>query len=181
MKIENIRFIHFLTATLIVELFMLFLFRFTNSPFTGQAINHWYTSFRWVAILLDTLSVLIGFYIAKYVYLYFVNKELITKKQALLKFLTIVLAVQIVHDFAFYFLVIKNTTIGQNDIMDAFIYYAEKVKAGAVIGDSFMYLLATPLLLALTNYSTDTNTFISLICLYILGYFVYQKPLITQV
>ena len=70
MEIENLKFTQLLAAALIVELFMLFLFRFTNSPFTGDAINHWYTSFGWVAITLDILSVIIGFYIAKYLYIF---------------------------------------------------------------------------------------------------------------
>ena len=86
------------------------------------------------------------------------------------------LCVQIIHDFGFYFLVIKNTKKGINEIMDVLIYYANNVKVGAVIGDSFMYLLATPMLLLLTKYSDESNIFISLISLYIIGYFVYQKP-----
>ena len=176
MKIQNIHFIQFLSASLVVELFMLFLFRFTNSPFTGKAINYWYNSFRWIAILLDILSVLIGFYISKYIYIYLIKNNIITLRDAFFKFLAIVLCVQIIHDFGFYFLIIKNTKKGKNKIMDAFIHYAKNVGVGAVIGDSFMYLLATPLLLLLTNYSDEANIFISLICLYILGYFVYQKP-----
>ena len=42
--IENITFTQFLTASLIIETFMLFLFRFTKSPFTGIAINNWFLS-----------------------------------------------------------------------------------------------------------------------------------------
>ena len=49
MEVKNLKFIHFLTAALSIELFMLFLFRFTRSPFTGISINNWYTNFGWSA------------------------------------------------------------------------------------------------------------------------------------
>ena len=53
------------------------------------------------------------------------------------------------------------------------------VKINAVIGDSLMYLVATPILYYLiTKNSNDTNVFINLIGLYLIGYFLYQKPII---
>ena len=46
--------------------------------------------------------------------------------------------------------------------MDEFKSYAETVKTGAVIGDPFMYLLATPLLyLIIQKNNTNTNTLLS--------------------
>ena len=68
--IEKITFVQFLTATLIIETFMLFLFRFTKSPFSGIAINRWYNNIGLTAIILDIVSVLIGFYLAKFLYEY---------------------------------------------------------------------------------------------------------------
>ena len=78
--INNFKFIHFLTTALIVELFMLYLFRFTKSPFTGESINNWYTNFKWSAIILDVASVIIGFYLARYLYNYLVSINFIDKK-----------------------------------------------------------------------------------------------------
>ena len=50
---------------------------------------------------------------------------------------------------------------------------------GAVIGDSFMYLVATPILYYLVvNNRNDTNVFINIVSLYLIGYFMYQKPVI---
>lgn len=176
--IENFTLIHFLTAACIVEVFMLYLFRFTKSPFTGNAINNWYTNLKWTAVILDILSLLIGFYIAKYIYLYMRKKGYITETYELFKYLAIVLVVQIIHDFSFYFFVIKDFKKGQSKVMDEFIDYSKSVKTGAVIGDSFMYLLSTPILYYLAqNVSNDKQTFISIVCLYLTGYFIYQKPL----
>ena len=108
--INNLKFIHFLTTALIVELFMLYLFRFTKSPFTGQSINNWYTNFKWSAIILDVASVIIGFYLARYLYNYLVSLYFIDKKNVLIKYLLVLLFVQILHDFGFYFTVLKNAT-----------------------------------------------------------------------
>tara|TARA_B100000965_G_scaffold283412_1_gene241326 strand:+ start:233 stop:769 length:537 start_codon:yes stop_codon:yes gene_type:complete len=178
MEVKNLKFIHFLTAALSIELFMLFLFRFTRSPFTGISINNWYTNFGWSAVILDVLSVIIGFYITKYIYLYALKRGILSEKNTLLKFLILMLCVQIIHDFTFYFTVIKNTKLGKNPIMDELIEYANNIGVGAVIGDSFMYLLATPLLYVLLKLKDEDNQFISLVCTYIIGYIVYQKPII---
>ena len=177
MNVQELHFIHFLTAALCIELFMLFLFRFTKSPFTGKSINDWYTNFGWSAIFLDILSVIIGFYLAKYLYSYLLRKNIISDDYVLLKYLLVMLAVQILHDFTFYFTVIKNSEFGKNPIMDELTKYAKHVGVGAVIGDSFMYLLATPLLYYLLKLDDQENIFISLLCAYIIGYIVYQKPL----
>ena len=174
--IHKFNFLHFLTATCLIEVFMLYLFRFTSSPFSGKAINNWYTNLKWSAILLDILSVLIGFYLAKFLYEFLIKQNIINKKYEIIKFLGIVLLIQIIHDFSFYFLTIKNSKKGMNKVIDEFTDYAKSVGVGAVIGDSFMYLLATPTLYFISQLSDDKNTFISICCLYLMGYFVYQKP-----
>ena len=174
--IEQLTFIHFLSATCLIETFMLYLFRFTNSPFTGKAINRWYSNLHWSAVILDLLSVLIGFYLAKFLYEYLLRNNIISRDYEFIKFLGLVLCIQILHDFSFYFLVIKNAKKGINKVIDEFIYYTESVKVGAVIGDSFMYLLATPTLFYIAQFTNDINVFISIACLYLIGYFVYQKP-----
>lgn len=178
MDISKLSFIHFLTSALVIECFMIFLFRFTKSPFSGKSINNWYTNFGWSAVILDVLSLIIGFYLAKYAYLFLLKKDIISKKYALLTFLAIMLVIQIAHDFTFYFTVIKSHKTGRNVIMDELQSYANKVSYGAVIGDSFMYLLATPLLYFLIQMENEENTFISLVSAYIIGYILYQKPIV---
>lgn len=178
MDISKLSFIHFLTSALVIECFIIFLFRFTKSPFSGKSINSWYTNFEWSAVILDVLSLIIGFYLAKYAYLFLLKKDIISKKYTLLTFLAIMLVIQIVHDFTFYFTVIKPHKTGRNAIMDELQSYANKVSYGAVIGDSFMYLLATPLLYFLIQMETEENSFISLVSAYIIGYILYQKPIV---
>ena len=158
--IKDLTFLHFLTASLIIEAFILYLFRFTKSPLTGVAINRWYDNLGWSAVILDILSFLIGFYIAKFIYEYLVVQKFINTDYEIYKFLGLVLIVQILHDFSFYFFAIKPFPKNNNKVMDEFKSYAERVKAGAVIGDSIMYLLATPLLyLFIQKNNINTNIF----------------------
>ena len=179
--IENITFLQFLTATLIIETFMLFLFRFTKSPFTGIAINRWYNNIGIIAVLLDIVSFLIGFYLAKFLYQYLTHNGYMNKDYELWKFLGLVLMIQILHDFGFYFTVIRNTKSGVNRVIDEFKSYAKSVGSGAVIGDSFMYLVATPILYYLVvNNRNDTNVFINIVSLYLIGYFMYQRPVLDK-
>jgi len=176
--IKNITFLHFFTAACVVELFMITIFRYSGIRGNKwMAINNWYTNLRWTAVILDIISVLIGFYIAKFIYEYLITTKLIDDKHELLKFLGIVLCVQIIHDFSFYFLVIKDSKMGSSLVMDEFIRYSKSVGINAIIGDSIMYLLATPLVFYLVNVRTDVNVFSSLVSLYLVGYFIYQKPL----
>ena len=179
--IKDLTFLHFLTASVIIELFMMILFRFIKGKSKWSSINNWYDNLGWTAVILDVLSVLIGFYIAKFVYEYLVDKKYINTDYELYKFLGIVLCVQIIHDFTFYFLVIKPFPKNKNRVMDEFKSYAENVKTNAVVGDSIMYLLATPLLyLYIQKNNINTNTFISILCFYLIGYLIYQKPKISM-
>ena len=175
--IKDLTFLHFLTATVIVEVFILYLFRFTKSPLTGIAINRWYDKLGWSSIILDITSLLIGFYIAKFIYEYLVEQKYINTDYEFMKYLGLVLLVQISHDFLFYFFVIKPYPNNKNKVMDELKLYSEKVKTGAVIGDSIMYLIGTPLLyIFIQKNNINQNTFISIVCFYLIGYLIYQKP-----
>ena len=105
--IEKINTLQFLTATLIIEVFMLFLFRYTNSPFSGKSINVWYDKFRWGSVILDVMSVMIGFYLAKYLYEYLVSKNIMNREYEFLKYIVLLLFIQIAHDILFYIFVIS--------------------------------------------------------------------------
>ena len=177
--IESLTFLDFLTATLIVELIMITVFRKTTPWGSGDkwsSINRWYTNLGWTAVILDTLSVLIGFYIARYIYNYLLSQNYITKSKPLLKYLAIVLLVQITHDILFYKLIIQPSQKGESIVMDEFIDYADTVKVNAIIGDSIMYLMGVPLLFYVSQQSKVTNEFISIVCLYLIGYLIHQKP-----
>lgn len=171
--IQDITFLHFLTTTSITELLFLYLTRFT---FFGGKLNNWYTNLRLTAGLLDFLSFIGGFYLAKFSYIYLVNNNYISNNYEFIKFLIIMLIIQIVHDFSFYFFAILPTKSGINIVMDEFKKYTIDANIAPVLGDSLMYLIATPILFYLVmNLNNDTNIFISILSIYIIIYLVYQK------
>lgn len=180
--ISELRFIHFITATSIIEVIMLFLFRFTTV--TRRTINTWYDTLGWTAIILDVLSILIGFYLAQFLYKYLLKNNYITQKDndtEFFKFLGLVLMIQILHDLIFYFQVIKPTRKGVNSVIDEFKHYADDIKQGAIIADSIIYLITTPLLYyIIKNNKDDVNIFTTIISFYLMGYFLHQKPLYNK-
>lgn len=170
-NLEKIKFLQILTATVLVEVFMLYLFRYTKSIMTVKAINDWYDKLRWNAVILDLLIVIIGFYLA----IFFCKRYEIN---SYIGFLIAQLLIQIIHDFLFYFFIIKKSTPKSSIVMDEFISYAKNTGIGAIFGDSYMYLIGVPILIMLTNknLSDELLIFISTVCLYLIGYFVFQKP-----
>jgi len=148
--INDLNFLHFLTTSCIIEVFILILFKFTKQ--TSPAIINWYGNLGWTAIILDILSLMIGFYLSKFIY-------------------------QIVHDFLFYFFVINPSPKNMNRVIDEFKEYAKHYGTKAVKADSLMYIASTPILYyIIKEQKTSTNTFISIVSFYVLGYLLHQKP-----
>lgn len=179
--VNKIEFTHILTATAFIEVYMLYLFRFTKSIFTVDPINEWYTKFKWSAVVLDMLSVMIGFYLAKFMFPHsnkllsgFIHNEMLV-------FLITVLIIQITHDVLFWLTKLRTHmnkgTRTDNAILNELIDYANDVQYGAILGDSFMYIVATPFLFYLlySNVSNENMQFITIVCMYLIGYFIWQK------
>ena len=173
--INELNFLHFLTTSCIIEVFILILFKFTKQ--TSPAIINWYGNLGWTAIILDILSLMIGFYLSKFIYQFMIKNNYLTKKNEFIKFLAIVLFVQIVHDFLFYFFVINPFPKNMNRLIDEFKEYAKYYGTKAVKADSLMYIASTPILYyIIKEQKQSTNTFISIVSFYILGYLLHQKP-----
>jgi len=161
----------FFCGLLTVELFLLFTFR-ALPGFWGGTINVWYDKFGVVAILLDVIIVLIGFWITQWLYkILFGNDNF-----QLWKFIALFLVVQIIHDFLFYFIVIK-TSKGSNAILDLMLNYGNKHGALTVAGDSLMVVLAILVTYLYLNSKLDFSSYILilLVSLYLIGFLLYQK------
>ena len=163
----------FATGLFLVEAFLLTTFRlFPN--FWGDMINIWYDKFGLVAIMLDVLIVLIGFWITQKLYNYFFG---VTVKASLWKFILLFLCVQIIHDILFYFLVLKTSSPGSNAIFDLINTYGKKHGSLTILGDSTMVVLAVCGAWLLMNNNADFSTYMIciLLSLYIIGYLLYKK------
>ena len=120
----------FFCGIFLIEAFFLLTFRLFSN-FWGNTINVWYDKFGIIAIMIDVLIVLIGFWITQKIY----NSNVIFDKTdfKLWKFILIFLAVQMIHDLLFYF-IIKN--INGNSIFDLIVKYGDKHGAKTIFGDS---------------------------------------------
>jgi hypothetical protein len=161
------------TGLFIVEAFLLATFRmFPN--FWGEMINVWYDKFGLVAIMLDVSIVLIGFWITQQLYNYFFGT---TIKFSFWKFLLLFLAIQIIHDFLFYVLVLKPSKPGSNAIFDLINNYGKKHGSLTIAGDSFMVILAVCVswLLFTNDVSFSTYMICILLSIYMIGYLLYMR------
>lgn len=161
----------FLCGLLIIEFLLLLTFRaFPN--FWGDTINVWYDKFGLVAIMLDLLIVLIGFWITQWLYKKIFGENAFT----LWKFILLFLAVQIIHDFLFYFIVIR-TSKGTNGIIDLMLNYGKKHGVLTIVGDSLMVILAVLMSYGLLSMNLEFGSYVIILLstLYFIGYLLYQK------
>ena len=163
----------FATALFIVEAFLLTNFRLFPILW-GDMINVWYDKFGLVAIMLDVLIVLIGFWITQQLYNYFYGT---TIKFSLIKFLLLFLCIQIIHDILFYFLLLKPSKPGSNAIFNLINSYGKKHGGLTILGDSLMVVLAVCMawLLLTKDVSFSTYMICILLSLYMIGYLLYMK------
>lgn len=179
--VNKIEFTHILTATAFIEVYILYLFRFTKSVLTVDPINEWYTKFKWSAVALDMLSFMILLYSSKFMFPHsnkllsgFIHNEMLV-------FLITALTIQITHDVLFWLTTLRTHmnkgTRTDNAILNELIDYSQNVQYGAILGDSFMVIVATPFLFYLlqSNMSNENMQFITIVCMYLIGYFVWQK------
>ena len=163
----------FFCGLLLVEFLLLTSFRlFPN--FWGNTINVWYDKFGLSAIMLDVLIVLIGFWITQWLYKKLFGDDKNSFK--LWKFILLFLAVQIIHDFLFYFMIIR-TSKGTNGIIDLMLNYGKKHGVLTVVGDSLMVILAILTTYGLLSLNLEFGSYmiITLLSLYFIGYLLYQR------
>ena len=167
----------FVGGAVVVELIMLILFRLTRSPLTGKDINDWYDEYGINAIIMDLISVVIGFVLAGLIY------PFVFGEFNLSLFLLIVLGVQITHDYLFWKYVIVPLPKGHNKVIDTMKIYANNAKGGAIIGDSIMYILAVPIASILLYSSESLGSSgvafllsVILFAMYPIMYLLYTKP-----
>jgi hypothetical protein len=163
----------FLSALFTIECLLLLTFRlFPN--FWGDTINIWYDKYGLSAILCDVGIVLIGFWITQWLYSYFFGTN--DKDFKLWKFILLFLAVQIIHDLLFYFIILRNLG-NTNTIFELILSYGNKHGGLTILGDSLMVvlaILATYLYLD-SNLQFGTYIIILLISIYLINYLLYQK------
>jgi len=131
-------------------------------------LKKWYKSFNLSATIADILILMIGIIIARFVYSYIFSDFNIWL------FTGLAVVIQITHDILFY-LLFNNIPKGYNYMLDFFKLYAKEVGVGAILGDSFMMILACLLSSYFATFSLNVNIITLVISFYFLPYMIYYE------
>lgn len=163
---DHLDWIYIVIAVVLVEVSVIALGRFFPDVF-GKNLNIWYNRFKLSAVIADVVIILIGFWIARYVYSEWIWPQHDWNPAY---FTGTTVAVQLVHDLLFYFGVIRPIPQGSNAMMDVFKDYSESGGAKILAADSMMMIgssVGAMLLKAAPGYIT---VFVGLIGIYIVPY-----------
>lgn len=156
-----------LNGALLADIVVLFIVYYTPY-FNSKFLMRWYEKYRLSAVIADVLILVIGLILARYLYYYFF------KTFSVLKFTSLVVIIQVIHDILFY-LFFASLPKGANLMMDLFKDYAKEVKAGAIAGDSFMIIIACLLAMFFAGFNTNTNIITSIVLIYLIPYILYTR------
>jgi hypothetical protein len=166
--ISNIPYL--LLGTLIVDIVVLFIIRYTGGG--GKSLSAWYDKYGLVAIIADVSSIMIGFFLGQIIYTHCIMPYYGWNP---LLFILIVVFVQVVHDFAFYYFVILPIPLGHNAVIDLYKFYAEENGASIVRGNSLLMIASFLVTLGLKYLPEYVNTSIAIITAYAMSYILYTK------
>lgn len=160
-------YIPILNGSLVADLVVLIIVYYTPY-FNSRYLMKWYETYRLSAVIADVFILMIGIIITRYIFQYF------NISWNLWKFISITLIVQIIHDILFYVFFISLPK-GTNNMLDLFKDYAKEVSVGAILGDSFMMVIATLLSSYYASLTYNSNIIIFIFSLYLVPYILYTK------
>ena len=150
------------SAVVWVDFITIALHKFFNF---GKSLDKWYAQFGAVAVLSDCLVIILGILIAQFA----------VPGASTLVLAAVSIAVQIVHDYLFYIVVILGVPKGQNSMVDLFKEYAKENTWKILVADSAMIGSTVVLADLLSEYSDSVTSFIGLLGAYALTYIIYTK------
>ena len=164
---NKFEYIPILTANIYADLFIIFV-TFGNIYFKNKSLEGWYKKYRLSAMIADILIGVLYILLGRYLVY---NSGI---KIGLTTFAFICVFIQIIFDFLFY-LFFSSIPRGLNDMLDYFKGYSKESGAGALLGDSFLVIMAVVISALLNQSSYDTNIVFLIISVYLTPYFIYMK------
>lgn len=164
---NKFEYIPILTANIYADLFIIFV-AFSKIYFNVRSLDGWYKKYRLSAMIADILIGVLYILLGRYL-VYKSGVEV-----GLTAFAAICVFIQIVFDFLFYmfFSIIPK---GSNNMLDFFKVYAKEAGTGALLGDSFLVIMAVVLSAFLNQASYDTNIVFLIMSVYLTPYFIYMR------
>ena len=152
-----------LNGSLNADLIIIFLLY--HGIFKSKLLGKWYKKYQLSAVIADVLILVIGIILARFFYKY------LFASFSIWKFTGLAVVIQIIHDILFY-LFFKSVPSGYNAMLDFFKEYAREVGIGAILGDSFMMIIACLLSSYFATYSLNGNLIILIVSLYFIPYMI---------
>lgn len=151
------------TAVVWVDLLVIVISKFVNLT---KALSTWYKEFGLVAVGADILIIVLGIALAQLLYPGISGLSLVT----------VAVIIQMIHDIAFYFLVIRGVPDGQNRIIDLFKRYSAEGSWKILLADAAMVGGSVLLMEVLDNNLTDNQVgFMGVLGIYAILYIIYTK------
>jgi uncharacterized protein YacL len=144
---------------------LIIIFLLYHGVFKSYYLKKWYKKYQLSAVIADVLILVIGIIIARYLYKYFFDAF------SIWKFTGLAVIIQIIHDILFYW-VFKTVPRGYNSMLDFFKDYANEVGIKAILGDSFMMIIASLLSSYFATYSLNINIIILIVSVYFFPYMI---------
>ena len=142
---------------------LIIIFMVYNGFFNSRYLMKWYKKYQLNAVLADVLILFIVIILVRFFYNY------LFRSFSIWKFTGFAIFIQIIHDYLFYF-IFSNIPHGYNSTLDFFKDYAKEVGINAILGDSFMMILACLLSSHFAIYNLNINIIALIISLYFIPY-----------
>jgi len=164
---NKFEYIPIITANIYADLFIIFA-TFGTIYIKTKSLEEWYKKYRLSAMIADILIGVLYILLGRYI-VYKSGLQI-----GLTEFASICVSIQIIFDFLFYifFTIIPK---GSNDMLDFFKGYAKEAGANALLGDSFLVIMAVVISALLNQSSYDTNIVFLIMSIYLTPYFIYMK------
>ena len=131
----------------------------------GQTLKRWYAQFGPVAVINDTLVIVLGILVAEFLF-----------PKASLPFLVLaVIAIQIIHDVLFNVLIIQRIPRGSNQMIDVFKDYVHENSFKILIADALMISSAIAFSRYLHTLPRNVTAFVGLLGVYSMTYIIYSR------
>ena len=144
---------------------IIIIFLLYHGVFRSYYLKKWYKKYQLSAVIADVLILVIGIILARFFYKYFFTSF------SIWKFTGLAVIIQIIHDILFY-LFFSSVPSGYNSMLDFFKQYAGEVGAGAILGDSFMMIIACLLSSNFATYSVNGNIILLIVSIYLFPYLI---------
>jgi uncharacterized protein YacL len=146
---------------------LIIIFLLYHGVFKSYYLQKWYKKYQLSAVIADVLILVIGIILARFFYKYFFPLQGFN----IWKFTGLAVIIQIIHDILFY-LFFKSVPTGYNVMLDFFKDYAREVGVGAILGDSFMMIIACLLSSHFATYSVNGNIILLIVSIYLFPYMI---------